>query len=412
MADHLSPLTLISPIDIPRCNWDSGKQGSQSPASEQINRMIAREKSYTYNPKDVRNPITHRHTYQARGPVRHLLYRSGPRDERLKRGSWTAGELEEDEGDLVAYTKKKLESKFPLLARAVNSWTAASFVDDTLRVDLPRGLTTRSKYYEGSGSNPSDVSAPIRVPFGTRNRRENTDDGGHNSASRKKTCIAQRAPPHAETRPSPAQKGRSNSRINRAWKAIDTRRGSMDLRSKAEPRSLLHPQLHPRSQGAVMSGKATKGRRMLSKPLNVDSDAGTAKSEERDTRYERVDSGDDGESEMCEFAVEGESEMEHVRDEDEYVEEDGDREFEESRCSRAMEHDVDGEGHSIGEKSDGDGHGGPGEEDAEDEDDDEDEVSLLPRRSDGACNRVGKEKRSRYSQSDRHTTAKRQRHLH
>ena len=83
--------------------------------------MIAREKGYTYNAKDVRNPITRRYTYHARELVRHHLYRSGPRHERLERGSWTMGDLEEDEGDLVAYTKKKLESKFPLLARAVNS---------------------------------------------------------------------------------------------------------------------------------------------------------------------------------------------------------------------------------------------------------------------------------------------------
>ena len=158
------------------------------------------------------------------------------------------GDLEEDEGDLVAYTKKKLESKFPLLARGVNSWAAASFVDDALRADRPRGLTPRSKYYKGSGSNQSDVSAPIRVPLGTQNRRHNTDDGDHNSASREKTRNAQQAPPrYAETPPSPVQKGRSNSNINRAGKAIDTRGGIManNLRSKAEPCGLLHPRLQP-----------------------------------------------------------------------------------------------------------------------------------------------------------------------
>ena len=53
-----------------------------------------------------------------------------------------------------------------------------------------------------------------------------------------------------------------------------------------------------------------------------------------------------------------------------------------------------------------------GEDDAEDEDDDEDEVPLLPRRSERAWNRGGKGKRSRYSQSRRDSTAKRQRHLH
>lgn len=239
VADHLSPVSLISPINIARCHWDTGTQGSQRPAGEQINRMIAREKGYTYNPKDARNPITRRHTYEARELVRHHLYRSGPRDERLERGAWTMGDLEEDEGDLVAYTKKKLESKFPLLARAINSWAANSFVDDTLRPDRPRGLTTRSKYYKGSGSNPSDVLAPIRVPLGTRNRPENTDEGGHNSASRKNTRNTQRAPHrHAQTLPSPAQRGRSNSKINRARKALDTRRGIMahGLRSEGEPR--------------------------------------------------------------------------------------------------------------------------------------------------------------------------------
>ena len=65
-----------------------------------------------------------------------------------------------------------------------------------------------------------------------------------------------------------------------------------------------------------MSGKATKGHRMLIKPLNFDSDAGAAESEDRDTGYDRVDSVDDGEGEMRESAVEGESEIEHVRDED------------------------------------------------------------------------------------------------
>ena len=135
---------------------------------------------------------------------------------------------------------------------------------------------------------------------------------------------------------------------------------AQDLRSKAETRSLLHPRLHPRARGAVISGKATKWRRMLIKSPNFDSDAGTVEIEDRDTGYDRVDSVDDGEGEMRESAVEGESEMEHVRYENEYVEEDDDTEFEESRGSGAMEDDLDGGGHCMGEKSDGDGHGGLG----------------------------------------------------
>lgn len=109
-----------------------------------------------------------------------------------------------------------------------------------------------------------------------------------------------------------------------------------------------------------MPTKATKRPRKPIKPPTFDSDADTAMTEEEDIGYDTVDSGDDVKSGMRESAGEGDSTMTHESydDDEEDVEEDAERYFEESGAVgllSSMEDDVDGEGHSVGETSDGDG---------------------------------------------------------
>lgn len=408
----------IPPIDVARYHWESGKQGRQRPAGEQINLMIARENGYAYNPKDTRNPITRRHTYQARELVRHHPYRSGPRTERPERGAWTMGDLEGEEGDLVAYTKK-LKSKFPLLARAVNSWAANSFLDDTLRAERPRGLTSRSKYYKGSVSYPTDALTTARAPLGKRTCRDNTDDRDHNSASRRKCAgSAQR---RVQTPRSPAPKGRPTSKMNRTGNALETGRGALrrDLKREGKSRSLLHAGVQPLARREGISGKATEARRKPILPLHFDSGSYIADSADGDTEHDTDDIGDDGEGGLrdSDEARDGEVAYESVADEnggkDDVLEEDDEMEMEDVCGSVATEDEIDGEGYKVGENSDGDGDGGIEDADEEeDEDDDEDEVSPISRKRERARRHTANYNRSIYSRSGRVCNANRQRNLH
>ena len=137
---------LIPPIDIARGNPHTGKIGSQRPAAEQHNRMIALQERKKYRADCSKNAISRAESNRLYAEIRGQLY--SPDAFSLPRGTLTMGKMRQNHFRKLMQLRKSLEKRCVSLGRAVGHWSADNFVDDVLRRDRIRGLTPRSKYFE------------------------------------------------------------------------------------------------------------------------------------------------------------------------------------------------------------------------------------------------------------------------
>ncbi|CAN8070511.1 unnamed protein product [Agarophyton chilense] len=172
-------------MEISRHHSETKKKCSQRSGGEQVNRMTAAREGYPYHPVDKRNPITRKHAIQIREYIRSFLFFTGPQEKRLN-------------------------------------------------CCEPRGLTSRSKYYNTNPSNQNYDEEDNRDPI-IRNRSKNPTLGAPRIQQRQRSTGkigAQRVrlPLNSSDGNAPVANGTDNSRVNHKRKSNSLRSSKVHQR--------------------------------------------------------------------------------------------------------------------------------------------------------------------------------------